>query len=93
MTEWKPIDSAPKDGRRISLVVQYADDSSQRIVPKCTYDASRGGSYYKEGAPEREYCLPDHSEFATHWSRPIAMPDAVSLYGDDQPDPPEGSDQ
>ena len=79
--EWRNINTAPKNVP-ISIVVQSADESDQRIIPNCMFDLDLGGSYVEMHAPDFVQHLSEYGELATHWGDSIVMPDAVGLYDD-----------
>ncbi len=65
MTDWQPMDTAPKDGTRISLVVyqtgQAPDLNFERIVVTGGYwDADAGAWYISEHVhvPDPQFWLP-----------------------------------
>ncbi len=66
--EWQPIDTAPKDGSRVDLVVQYANEDIMERYIDC---------YYFQGRWECDGDQVENKYFkATHWmpSPPLPPP-------------------
>ena len=69
MSDWKPIETAPKDGTSVLLWRTNIDGSDGRVTVGSWHE-TYGGSWWDEGM---EYTF-DHM---THW-RPLPAPPASS---------------
>ena len=78
-----PLNPPPKDGRNVALLIQYADESGQRIEWDVRFDPDLGGCLFREDGSI--YDLPDNGEWATHWSDTLQVPPIVRDYGANPP--------
>jgi len=63
--EWKPIDSAPKDGTKVDLWILHEFSGSSFRVPDCYWINNR---WVQTGIPL------NRGERPTHWSLPLPPP-------------------
>ena len=88
--QWQPIETAPKDGRRIDLWVEHTSGlgktTGQRFTNAKWYAERWTDNYgnaleWRVGPVEvEEGCSPDEGRTVTHW-RPLPEPPALSTQG------------
>jgi hypothetical protein len=90
---WRPIESAPKDGRRLDLwVPRHPETATSRRVPDCRWGRPRWDRRLGPGEPAADYAtwcdaLGHGGYEPTHWMPPPAPPSsAKQVVGDSSRD-------